>query len=381
MIPGMNMNRHRIPAVLAVLVTFISCAGNGSDGQPNPYEDPVFLASLPWPTAAWTVEPPGDHGMDPGILSGAGEYAGEPQRYTQGVVIVRHNVIVAEWYFGDADMDSVAISWSIAKSFSSALVGIAIGEGSISGVESPMTEFFPEWAGTDKADMTLGHVLSMTSGLDWDEGYEDDPTGSDVIRILIYEPDAVAYVAGLELAHEPGSHWAYSSGDSMLLSGVLEQATGMRAAEYAEQVLFSPIGMEPVEWDSDPSGHTLTYCCLETSSRQFAKFGLLYLRQGKWDDTQVVPAEWVDESTQPSQEHYAGYGYQWWLYTPDDPDFAGCSKLPADLFMALGHHTQFIFVIPSLDLVIVRNGVPMVSPDDWNDCDFLAPILESIISE
>ena len=320
--------------------------------------------------------------MDPAVLGGAGEYAGEPQRHTQGVVVVRHNVIVAEWYFGDADEDTVAVSWSIAKSFSSALIGIAIGEGSISGVDSPMTGFFPEWAGTDKADMTLRHVLSMTSGLDWDEGYEDDPTGSDVIRILIYEPDAVAYVAGLELAHEPGSHWSYSSGDSMLLSGVLEQATGMRAAEYAEQVLFSPIGMEPVEWDSDPSGHTLTYCCLETASRQFAKFGLLYLRRGKWDDTQVVPGEWVEESTTPSQEHYAGYGYQWWLYAPEDSDFADCSQdVPDDLFMALGHHTQFIFVIPSLDLVIVRNGVPMVSPDDWSDCDFLIPILDSIVGD
>jgi len=371
----------RCLAFLSMAILLTACSGGAGKDWTGRYQDPDYLAALPWPTDEWTVSTPEEHGMDSAVLSGARDYAAGSGRHTQGVVVIRHNVIVAEWYFGGADADTPAVSWSVAKSFASALIGIAIGAGKIAGVDRPLTDYYPEWAGTDKAEITLRHVLSMTSGLDWNEGYEGDASDSDVMRMLFIESDQLAYAAGRELAHEPGTYWYYSSGDAMLLSGVLERATGIRASAFAEEVLFSQIGMKNLTWDSDQAGHTLTYCCINTPSRQFARFGLLYLRQGRWEDRQVVPAEWVQESTRPSQELYTGYGYQWWLYDPDDPNWADTPGFPKDLFLAWGHHSQKIIVVPSLDLVVVRNGVPWQSPDEWNDGDFLKPVLDSIEGE
>ena len=373
----LNLFSRRL-AALAVALALAACAEGSGDTQAGRYQDPAFLASLPWPTEEWTVSTPEEHGMDSAVLSGARDYAAEPGRRTQGVVIVRHNVIVAEWYFGTADAETPATSWSVAKSFAGALVGIAINAGKIAGLDRSLTDYYPEWAGTDKAEITLRQVLSMTSGLEWKEGYEGDTSDSDVMRMIFIETDQLAFAAGHGLAHEPGSYWSYSSGDSMLLSGVLEGATGVTVSAYAEEVLFSRIGMKNVIWDSDQAGHTLTYCCINTPSREFAKFGLLFLRQGKWGDEQVVPAEWVKESTRPSQDLYTGYGYQWWLYDPGDANWADTSGFPKDLFLAWGHHEQKIIVIPSLDLVVVRNGVPWQVPDDWNDGQFLKPVLDSV---
>lgn len=371
----------RCLAALAVALLLMACAEGAGKDWTGRYQEPDFLAALPWPTEEWTVATPEEHGMDSAVLSGARDYAAEPGRQTQGVVVVRHNVIVAEWYFGGADADTPATSWSVAKSFASALIGIAISAGKIAGLDLPLTDYYPEWAGTDKADITLRQVLSMTSGLDWKEGYEGDASDSDVMRMLLIETDQLAFAAGRGLAHDPGTYWSYSSGDSMLLSGVLEGATGTRPSTFAEEVLFSPIGMKNVVWDSDQAGHTLTYCCLNTPSRQFAKFGILFLRGGKWGGRQVVPADWVKESTLPSQELYPGYGYQWWLYDPGDPTWADTAGFPKDIFLAWGHHSQKIIIVPSLDLVVVRNGVPWQAPNEWNDGDFLKPVLDSIEGE
>ena len=368
-------------AFLAAALFLAACSNGAGKDWTDQYQEPDFLAALPWPTEEWTVSTPEEHGMDSAVLSGARDYAAEPGRQTQGVVVVRHNVIVAEWYFGVADAETPATSWSMAKSFASALVGIAISAGQIAGLDLPLTDYYPEWAGTDKAEITLRHILSMTSGLDWKEGYEGDAGDSDVMRMLLIETDQLAYAAGRGLAREPGSFWSYSSGDSMLLSGVLEAASGTTASVFAKEVLFSPIGMRNVIWDSDQAGHSLTYCCLNTPSRQFAKFGVLFLRGGKWGGRQVVPEEWVRESTRPSQELYTGYGYQWWLYDPGDPTWADTAGFPKDIFLAWGHHSQKIIIVPSLDLVVVRNGVPWQAPDDWNDGDFLRPVLDSIKGE
>jgi CubicO group peptidase (beta-lactamase class C family) len=247
--------------------------------------------------------------------------------------------------------------------------------------------------------MTLRDVLQMSSGLDWLEAYDPAAVNeSDIIQLVLFELDQLAYASSRPAANEPGTVWSYSSGDTMLLSGVLEQATGMPVHEYARQELFDPLDMEQVEWWRDARGHTLTYCCLDTTSRGFARFGLLYARQGSWAGEQVVPQDWVDESLVPAPPSDGEYGYQWWLAQPDD--------LPDDTFAALGHDGQFIYVIPSLDLVVVRNGTyvkdpgpPVADPNlftkypsdglvpgkgtinpqrDWDPAEFLGPIVESL---
>lgn len=336
--------------------------------------------------------------MDAMVLDGARRYAFQPEKHTQGVVVVRHGVIVAEWYEDGRDAASFATSWSVAKSFTSALIGIAVDEGLLSGVGQRLADVFPEWRGTSKEAITLRDVLWMSSGLAWDEDYTPDDL-SDIIQMIVSERDHVAYAASRPLAVEPGTRFNYSSGDTMLLSGLLEAVTGGTAEEYARRKLFEPIGMGPVEWWQDASGHTVTYCCLDTPTRELARFGLLYLHVGNWDGTQVVPREWVTASTSPSAT-YDGYGYQWWLNGRTN------DALPGDVFSAEGHDGQFVYVIPSRDLVVVRSGrydkfpgppvanpslwallpsdgiVPgrgTIPPDGWDEVAFLAPILSSIV--
>lgn len=380
-------------ALLFAGVTACSESGGSSSGPDDEQPAPDV------PGAEWAVVAPEEHGIDPASLDTARTYAFADGMNTQAVVVVHDGAIVAEWYADGASADSWAASWSVAKSFTSALIGIAIEDELIPGVDEPMTTWFPEWEGTQREAITLRDVLQMSSGLDWVESYSPDAVGeSDIIQMVLSEEDQLAYAASQPSANEPGAVWSYSSGDTMLLSAVIEQATGMAAHEYAQEEIFDAIGMEQVEWWRDARGHTLTYCCVDTTSRGFARFGLLYARQGAWGDEQVVPRAWVEDSLEPAPASQGAYGYQWWLDQPDD--------LPEDTFSARGHDGQYIYVIPSLDLVVVRNGgyvkdpgPPIAEPNlfakypsdglvpgkgtinperGWDDAEFLRPIVESL---
>jgi len=346
----------------------------------------------------WQVDDPADHGIDAGVLDGARDYAFTDGRNTQGVVVVHGGAIVAEWYAAGAGPASWAASWSVGKSVTSALVGIALDDGLIPSVDEPMTTWYPDWRGTPRESITLLDVLHMESGLAWNEDYDPaNLAASDIIAMVATQPDQLAFAASRPAAVPPQTEFNYSSGNTMLLSGVLEQATGRSVRDYADEVLFGPIGMDPVDWWRDAEDHTLTYCCLDTSSRDFARFGLLYLRAGQWGGEQVVPSSWVQDSVTDTATSYSGYGYQWWLD-------AGGGGIPP-YFSARGHDGQFIYVVPSLDLVVVRNGTyvksecPSVAdpnlvyyyppsglvpglgttpPDNWSDEQFLAPIVEAL---
>ncbi len=359
-------------------------------------------SSLLWPTDTWEVHAPGDEGMDATVLEQARDYAFMEGKNTQGVVIVRRGAIVAEWYAQGADETSYAASWSVGKSFASALIGIAIDEGKIPGVEVSMADYFPDWAGTEKEAITLEHVLQMASGRAWVEDYSPGAIeASNIIRMVLAEPDELAYAASIGMETKPGTRFNYSSGDSMLLSGVVEVATGMSALEYAKQKLFTRVGMTAVDWWRDAAGHTLTYCCVDTPTRDFARFGLLYERGGRWGTAHVVPEAWVTASTTPSPT-FQGYGYKWWLTGQTE------KRLPPDTYSARGHDGQYIYVVPSLELVAVRNGayakfdgepvadpnlfgkypsdglVPdqgTLPPDEWSDVAFLSPIIESVVDD
>jgi CubicO group peptidase (beta-lactamase class C family) len=378
-------------SLLIALASGVAPAGAGSVAK-GPFE----------PGSDWEVVAPGDVGMDSYTLNWSRVYAFQEGRNTQGVVVVRHDAIAAEWYAPGRGPDSWGASWSMAKSFTSALIGIAIEDGLIPSVDEPLATYYPHWAGTPRDAITLRHVLQQASGLHWNEEYDPDAgpiEESEIIQLVLFQPDELAYVSDLQYESEPGTVFNYSSGNTMLLSGVIEQATGMSVAEYAQQELFGPIGIDQVEWWQDAAGHTLTYCCLDMPSRDFARMGLLFLNDGMWGDEPVVPAQWVVDSTTPSPA-FDGYGYQWWLEGNMN------DRLPDDTYAAEGHDGQFIYVIPSLDLVVVRNGIydkfdgPGVAepnlygkyPSDsrgdhlgtmlpeigWDDAAFLLPIIESI---
>jgi len=343
------------PFLLVMASLVAGCSGAGDAGA-GATPSLAIGQKAPWPTTDWTVVAPEEMGMDSALLADAREYAMRSDQNTQGVVVVRGGAIVAEWYADGYDANSFAASWSMAKSFVSASLGIAIDEGLIESVNDPLQRHFPEWAGTEKGKIPLRALLQMQSGLDFVEDYAD-AASSDVIRIGL-TGDTLGYMlANVDVKVRFDSQWYYSSGDTQLLSGIVERVTGGSTKDYAQQKLFGPIGMRPADWWVDGLGQTIGFCCLDSPIRQFAKFGLLFLRGGEWDGTQVVPAEWVRESTTTRASQYDGYAYQWWLAQRD-------SELPRDLYWASGKDGQSIYVIPSLDLVVAKNTVYRKPPTE-----------------
>lgn len=338
------------------------CGGENEDCSSTaaPVTATAATQSYVWPGDDWEVSSPEAEGIDAARLEDVATYCEE--HGGGAVVVVRHGRIAWERYWGGWDEDSTDNSWSMAKSVTSALVGIAIAEGKIKSVDQSAADFIPEWRGTDREEITLRDLLSMTSGLLWNEDYFEK---SDVTT-MINSDDQTGYAIGRPRFHDPGADWYYSSGDTQLFSAIIKAARGVDAYQYAEEKLLGPIGVTGAWWDTDRAGNVMTYCCIHTTARNFARFGYLYLRDGRWGDRQIVPEEWVQESIQPSQWENQAYGYYWWLL--DFPD------VPKDIFEALGFQTKRIYAIPSLDIVAVRIGE---GDDNWDDNEFLRPIVEA----
>ena len=364
---------HTPRLVLLALLTSLAACGDSSSGD--------GANALRWPGREWQVVDPAGVGMDASQLDAARDYAFEPARNTQGVVVIKDGAIVAEWYAPGRDAKTLATSWSAGKSFASTLVGIAIDQGYIEGLDAPLSRFYPQWQGDARGDISLRTLLQMRSGLKWNEAL-DDP------YFLAVEQDQLGYSLGRPLAREPGSLWNYSSADSMLMSGVVQSSTGRLAGDFAQENLFAPIGMK-AEWWVDGTGHTITYCCVDTTTRDFARFGLLFARGGEWNGKQVVSRGWVEEATKP-QANSPFYALQWWT---DLSSVVG--GRPVRMFAARGLHTQNVYVFPELDLVVVRNGsyqrlgngqpirtgsnyLSTLGPATWEDDKFIEPILRAI---
>jgi CubicO group peptidase (beta-lactamase class C family) len=361
------------PALSGLILLLAACSSNtgtgqtGNDGGGTPNGGGLAIGQkVPFPTQDWTVVPPAQMDMDGALLDQACEYAlhfdgnndGKPDTNTQGVVIVRGGAVVKECYADGKGPDDPATSWSAAKSFVSTLIGIAIDQGLIPGVDVKMSTFFPEWANDERRNIRLEDVLWMQSGLKFREEYSD--LSSEVIK-LFNAADANAYARSLPYDRPASSNWYYSSGDSQLLGAVVQKVAGKPAGDWAKEKIFDPLGMSPVDWWKDGSGVTNTYCCIDTPTRQFAKFGLLALREGNWDGNQIVSKKWIHQATTTLATHNPGYAYQWWTQgslAKDIPEYP-------DLFWADGLDQQKIFVIPSLDLVIAKNtlyGKPAGAP-------------------
>ena len=253
---------------------------------------------------------------------------------TQAVVISKRGYVIGERYADGYDNNSLGTSWSVAKSFYAALVGIAIEEGWIQSTEQRASEFLTEWSDSDKADITIAQILSMRSGYD----------GNDQV---FFQNDQTEYAINLPLTALPGIRFAYSNANSQLMEPLLRRATGVSAHDYLHSKLLQPLGIENAGLWLDATGqHPMTYCCIDLKPDDFLKFGLLYARQGEWNDTHVVPASYVRESL---SSHSAFYGYQWWLL--NDAYFS--SEVPITVYAASGLHGQKIYVWPAADVVVV----------------------------
>jgi CubicO group peptidase (beta-lactamase class C family) len=354
-----------------------------------------------WPTTDWISCRPEEVGIDSQKLMKVYDYVADPEMFTKGIVIIRKGYIVGEAYFGGNNEYTRFESYSVAKSFTGALIGIALDQEILQSVDTPIYNYYPELMQkngirvrggildesissaaekaseilppAEKRSITIKHVLQMSSGLEWNES--DIDLSSDVPQMLMSE-DYIKYVLSKPLTHEPGAFWRYSSGDSMLLSGIIERVTGRTAYEFGYDNLFLPIGMPGISWENDPTGHTIGGWGIDATVREFAKFGHLYQKKGQWDGQQVVSEAWVDESVRPVSEEVDFYGYQWWL----NPDSGGNPGLvvPDDVFYAQGLLNQNIFIIPGEDIVIVRTATDLLS-EKWDRMEFLTLVMESIL--
>jgi CubicO group peptidase (beta-lactamase class C family) len=286
-----------------------------------------------WPGAQWVEADAADHGMDPAALDELSAYVFNENFNTQALAVFKDGYLVGEWYAEDDDASSLVTSWSMAKSVTSALVGVGIRDGLLS-LEDTVGQHIPAWSDGPNADVNLRHMLTMQSGL--------PENTSNRQGIYVVEPDQLAYALDRELVRTPGEVFQYVNEDSMVLGGVLANAFGQSTVELAEQEIFGPLGIS-AEWWVDGSGNALTYCCLDSTARDLARFGLLYARGGEWDGTQIIPADFVADSVMGHSSRGA-YGLHWWV----ESEF--------DAFAAVGLYSQYVWVKPDADLVVVRFG-------------------------
>ena len=370
--------------IICLLITFVACEDFIPDLINNQPVDP-FLGTGSyfgeyWPTVDWRSCRPEEVGMDSVKLLKVYEYGANRNLNTHGIIIVKDGYIVFEAYFRGYNKNSKHNSYGVANSFTNALVGIAIDNGLISSVNRNIYHYYSAWQKMDtpveKKQITIRHLLTMTAGLEWTEDSYNNP--ADIAKM--YENgivDFIQYMLEKPVVTEPGTHWNYSSGESILLSGILEKTTNQRAYDFARQNLFAPLGISDIYWETDPAGHTITAWGIYATLRDYAKFGYLYLKEGQWDEHQIVSSNWIQESTTAISDSMNNYGYQWWL----PPAFTGYEEfnIPDKTFIALGSYIQRIFVVPEKNLVAVRVGYDAgTTGGQWNSLQFLRLVLDAI---
>ncbi|RYF92762.1 MAG: class C beta-lactamase-related serine hydrolase [Caulobacteraceae bacterium] len=276
---------------------------------------------------------------------------------TDAVLIVQGGQIRYERYGDELDHQSRFPSWSKAKSITQALVGLAVAEGRLD-VHAPAD--VPAWKDDARSAITLDQLLRMSSGLKFVEDYVPGSV-SDVIEMLFGagKADVAAYAIAQPLAHEPDSHWSYASGTTNVVCDILQRTLGLKGEAFEAHMraaLFEPLGMASPIPKFDAAGTFIgsSYCFC--SARDFARFGLLYLRGGVWEGRQMLPADWVDYARTPTAvpaTEELGYGAHWWLGLGGEGSFS-----------ANGYEGQYTLLVPDLDLIVVRHGrTPLEAKD------------------
>ncbi|MEH6789489.1 serine hydrolase domain-containing protein [Parasphingorhabdus sp.] len=276
-----------------------------------------------------------------------------------GIVVLQDGKIRLEEYRMDFDKDKRWTSFSVAKSLVSTLVGAAIKDGFIKSLDDPLTAYIPELEGSGYDGVTVQQLLTMTSGVKWNEDYADK--NSDVARFNTTKSKdgvdpVILYMKTLVNEAKPGTRWQYNTGETNLIGVLVAKATGKSLSEYLSEKVWQPYGMnQDAVWILNDGGKEIGGCCISATTRDFALFGQFVMGGGKIGDTSVVPDDWFAKAGSKQTDigqPGAGYGYQWWTF--DDGSFA-----------AQGIFGQGIFIDPSRKLVIASNGNwPTATPDD-----------------
>ncbi len=340
------MGRMGFTLFIAILSAALVFA---SSRTPSIVRAPVAQERDYWPTSGWLKSEPEEQGMNSTLLREMVEYAENNIISLNGIVVVRHGYVVVEEYPNDLyDGTWGHPLYSVTKSFTSALVGLAIREGYIGSVEDRVLAFFPKmtFANMDcrKQAMTLEHVLSMTSGLQWDEWTYPYTDSRNDIRNMTRSSDWVQFVLDRPMISDPGTRWTYNGGGSHLLMAIVYESISADPLAFAQEHLFDPLGITSAHWQQNGAGIPIGFSQLSLRPLDMAKFGYLYLNNGTWDGEQILMQDWVAKSTGSyiTLHGNLGYGYQWWVMDQ-----------PRGIYDARGMYGQRIIVIPEYDMVVV----------------------------
>jgi CubicO group peptidase (beta-lactamase class C family) len=298
-------------------------------------------------------------------------------RRTRALLVIHRGRNLAERYAPGYSAQSRFIGWSMSKSVTSTLVGILVAQRRLA-LDAPAP--VPEWA--NPADprhaITLDQLLHMSSGLEFDEDYHSPL--SDVVWLLYGTGNGAAFAAGKPLTAAPGTTFHYASGTTEILSRLVEETAGEPYPRFAERSLFAPLGMTGALIEPDAAGTPMGACCVWATAHDWARFGLLYLHEGLSHGQRVLPAEWVAYSRAPAPAATeAEYGAHFWLRIP--PPYriepGRPQLLPADAYHAVGRGGQFVTVIPSRELVVVRLGLAL-DPAAWDHEAFVHDLLAAL---
>jgi CubicO group peptidase (beta-lactamase class C family) len=280
--------------------------------------------------------------MDPALLDQLQAEIKSSALPLHSLLIIRNGRIVSETYYPGGAKNSASELYSVTKSFVSTLVGIAVDQGKLTDLHTRVVSLLPgEYANPDprKDSLTVENLLTMSSGLDWQEG-------DSAYRTLYMSPDWVAYMLNLPIIEDPGTRFNYCSGCTHLLSAVVQKVSGQNTLDFARKTLFGPLGIKNPAWEKDRAGVPIGGWGLSLTARDMAKLGYLYLHNGTWDGRQIVSASWVKAATSKhaTAEGRLDYGYQWWVARKDGA------------YAALGRDGQMIYVDPTRSLVVVTKA-------------------------
>ena len=345
--------------------------------------EPADPASVPWPTGE-AVPKVDDHpeldrdAMLEAVARAFDEPRAEAKARTRAVAVVYRGQLVAERYAAGFDRNTRLEGWSMTKSVTHALVGIRVRQ-EILELDRPTG--LAAWSGEndDRASLTLDHLLRMSSGLSWNESYTNP--ASDVVQMLFVSPDVPALPANKPLANLPDARWQYSSGTTNVICRVLRESFDSldEYLAFPRRELFNRIGMRSAVIEVGPAGNLVGSSLMWATARDWARFGLLYLRGGVWEGERILPEGWVESGTESTDGSRGRYGRHWWLNAgeSENPDRRPYPKLPRDMFYASGFEGQTLAIFPSHDLVVVRLGCTKNSRA-WNLGRFLRGVLASI---
>ncbi|HIP48839.1 MAG TPA: class C beta-lactamase-related serine hydrolase [Lutibacter sp.] len=290
-------------------------------------------------------------------VSNAFDKEGVDSLKTRSVLVIHKDIIIAEKYASDFDKNSLILGWSMTKSVLATLFGILQKQGK---TDLENMHLFQEWENSERSSISLGDLLQMKSGLEWEENYDKI---SDVTQMLFLDKDMTKKQLNKPLAYKIGEYFNYSSGTSNLLSGYLRNQfkTHQEYLDFPIKQLYDKLGMSSMLIETDLSGNYVASSYGWANTRDWAKLGLLYLHKGNWFGEQIIDESWVDYVSTPNGVSNGIYGAHFWLntggYRPD---------VPRDMFAMEGYQGQMVFIIPSKNLVVVRMGLTEEPVIDFN---------------